>query len=49
MHEGAGRWAGSNKVVELKKRRLHKLVWTVNGFKNKDPEFEFACLCLLSP
>ena len=45
------------KIQELKEcldyflflRRLRKLVWTMNGFKSKDPEFEFACLCLLSP
>ena len=31
MHEGGGRWVGSNKVVELKKKRN----WALYFFKSK--------------
>ena len=26
MHEGGGRWAGSNKLVEIKKKKKKKLI-----------------------
>ena len=33
MHEGGGRWVGSNKVVELKKKKKRREEWETEGWE----------------
>ena len=49
MHEGGGRWVGSNKVVELKKNKncLHQKKFAVSGREGMVREFEMVLYTLL--